>query len=98
LAIALAVTVPVGVIAFIAPVTLVAGILVGKVIVLVFALYVVGVPEMATITTVLLTRVAVPAVKPGGRLLMAKFDAVIDDAYVYIPSASVYTTLASLTN
>jgi len=77
IATALAVTVPVSDIAFVAPVTFAAGILLGNVIVLVFTLYVVGVPVIATVTTVPLVRVAVPAVRPGGKLLTAKFEAVI---------------------
>ena len=96
LATALAVTVPVGVIALVAPVTLRAGILVGSVMSLVLALYVVGVPVIGTVTSVLLVRTAVPRFKPGGRLglLTAKSAGVIDEAYV--PFASVYTMLAPL--
>jgi hypothetical protein len=80
MATALATTVPEGVIGLVAPVTLTAGIDVGNVIILVLALYVVGVPVMGTVTTVLLVRCAVPAFKPGGRLLTAKWDAVIEEA------------------
>ena len=94
IATALAVTVPVGVIAHIEPVTLVAEILVGSVIVLVLALYVVGVPVMGTVTTVLFVLVAVPAVNPGGRLLTAKCDAVIVDTNSQLV---VNTMLAPLT-
>ena len=95
LATALAVTVPVGVIALVAPVTLDAGILDGSVIVLVLALYVVGVPVIVTVTTVLFDRTAVPAVSPGGRLDTAKLDAVI--VLAYVPFVNVYTILAPLT-
>jgi hypothetical protein len=94
MATALAVTVPVGVIAHNELVTLVAEILVGSVIILVLALYVVGVPVMGTVTIVLLVRVAVPAVNPGGRLLTAKCDAVIVDANSQLV---VNTMLALLT-
>jgi len=86
---------PVGIIVLVAPVTLDAGILVGSVTFLELALYVVGVPVIVTVTTVLLVRVAVPADKPGGKLLMAKFDVVIELAKV--PFVNVYITLALLT-
>jgi hypothetical protein len=76
MATALAVTVPVGVMAAVAPVTLAAGMLVGSVIALVDALYVVGVPEMFKVTTVPLVLAAVP-LSPGGRFVTAKLDAVI---------------------
>ena len=89
------VIVPVGVIALVAPVTFEAGILVGSVTVPVLPLYAVGVPEMVTVTIVLLVRVAVPAVSPAGRLDMAKLDAVTDVAYVLFDN--VYTTVALLT-
>ena len=64
---ALAVTVPVGAIGEVAPVTLTAGMLVGNVIVLVDALNVSGIPVMLTVTTVLLVRIAVPTLSPGGK-------------------------------
>ena len=70
-------TVPVGVIALVAPVTLEAGMLDGSVSILVLVLTVVGVHVIATVTTVLLVRVAVPVVRPGGRLDTAKLEAVI---------------------
>jgi len=54
LATALAVMVPVGAIAAVAPLTLEAGMLVARVSVIVFVLYVVGVPVIGMVTTVLL--------------------------------------------
>ena len=95
LATALAVTVPVGVIALVALTTLRAGILAGNVTVLVLALYVVGVPVIGTVTTVALVRTAVPEVKPGGKLLTAKSAVVIVNSYS--PFVSVNIMLALLT-
>jgi len=67
------------VIAAVAPVTLAAGIVVGNVRLYVVA--VVGVPVIVILTSVLLTRVAVPADNPAGKpLLIAKLAAVIADA------------------
>ena len=48
--------------------------LTGSVTVLVFALYVVGLPETAIVTTVLFVRTAEAAVSPGGRFETAKLD------------------------
>ena len=77
IATALVVTVPVGVIALVAPVTLEAGMLDGRESVVVLALTVVGVPVIATVTTVSLVRTAVPAISPGGRFKTEKLEAVI---------------------
>jgi len=64
------------VIAVVAPITLAAGIVVGKVRLYVVA--VVGVPVIMILTSVVLTRVAVPADSPAGNpLLIAKLAAVI---------------------
>ena len=79
--------------AAVAPVILLWAIVAGNV--RLYEVDVVGVPVMGTVTTVALVRTAVPAVNPAGRpLLIAKFDAVIVDAYV--PFARVYVTLAPL--
>jgi hypothetical protein len=51
--------------------------LVGSVIALVDALYVVGVPVMETVATVPLVRTAVVALSPGGKFEMLKLAAVI---------------------
>ena len=72
---ALAVTAPVRVIALIAPVTLDAGIVAGRVIFIAPA--VVGVPLMATVTTVALVRDAAVAVSPAGKPDTAKSGAFI---------------------
>jgi len=81
IATALAVTVPVGVILAVAPVTLAMGILAGSVIVRVFALYVVGAPVIFTVTTVPFAALtAVAAVSPGGKLETAKLAAVMEVA------------------
>ena len=97
IATALAVTVPDTVTAAVAPVTFACATVEGTVIVLVLALYVVGVPVIGTVTTVLLVRTAVPAVSPGGRVdwVGAKFAGVIGVMYVLFES--VYTMLAPLT-
>jgi hypothetical protein len=60
--------------------------LVGSVTARVLALYVVGVPVIETVTTVLPVLVAVPAVRPGGRLETAKLAAVMVAAYVPLVS------------
>ena len=83
---ALVMTEPDRVIAAVAPVTFAAGMDVGSVNMIALLLYVVGVPVMATVTTVPLVRCAVPAVNPGGRFVTAKLDAVIDEAYVPLVS------------
>ena len=70
LATALAVTVPDGVILAAAPVTCEDGMLAGKEIFTGFALYVVGVPVMATVTTVLPVRVTVPRDNPAGKFML----------------------------
>ena len=81
LATALALTVPVGVIAAVAPVTLPCGIEAGSPIFTALALYVVGVPDMETVTTVLLVLTAVAAVNPAGSPETAKLAGVIVVAY-----------------
>jgi hypothetical protein len=82
----LAETVPVGVIAAVASVTFACGKLAGSVIFTALALYVVGVPVIATVTTVPLVLTAVPAVNPAGSPDTAKLAAVIDAAYVPLVS------------
>jgi hypothetical protein len=67
----------------------------GVVIVLVAVLAVVGVPVIGTVTTVALVRVAVPAVNPGGRFVIAKSDCVIGLGNVL--SVSVNVIFAPLT-
>jgi len=94
LSISLAVMVPVGVIAAVAPITFTAGMLDARVRVLTFALYVVGVPEIGMVTVVLFVLNAVPAVSPGGRLPTVKLEVSIDE--LYVPLVKVYTTLALL--
>ena len=69
---ALAETIPVGVIAAVAPVTFACGIEAGSVTFTALALYVVGVPVIVTVTTVPLVLVAVAAVNPAGSPVTAK--------------------------
>jgi len=95
IATALADTVPDTVTAAVASLTFACATDVGTVIVLVLALYVVGVPVIRTVTLVASVRVAVPGFSPGGRLDGTKFAGVIVVAYVLF--ASVYTMLAPLT-
>ena len=52
-----------------------------------------GVPEIGTVTIVLLVLVAVPAVNPAGNPVTKKLEAVI--GFVYIPFDRVKITLAS---
>ena len=74
LATALATTVPVGIMAGVWTVTCEDGMLTGRVIVLVLALYAVGLPETATVTTVLFVRTAAATISPGGRFDTVKLD------------------------
>ena len=77
LATALAVTVPVGDIAAAAPLKLAAGIDAGYAMVAALVDAVVGVPEMATVTTVGLVRVAAPTLNPADNpVILVKFAAV----------------------
>ena len=96
MATALAVTVPVIVIALVASVTLRAGILVGSLTGLVLASYVVGVPVIGTVTTVLLVRSALPTVKPGGRFGSLTEKSAGEIVETYVPLDRVYTMLALL--
>ena len=82
IATALAVIVPDTATAAVAPVTFPCGIVAGLVMDAVLVFAVVGVPVMATVTTVPLVRVAVPAVNPAGSPDTAKFAAVMLEAYV----------------
>ena len=66
-AIALAVTVPDGVTGLLAPVMFAAGIVVGRVMLVVVVLAVVGLPVIVIVTTVPLVRCAAAAVSPAGR-------------------------------
>ena len=65
-----------------APVTLAAATVVGTVMFATVALAAVGVPVMATVTTVLLVRVTVPEDSPAGRLDTAKLALVRLEEYV----------------
>ena len=71
----------VGTIAADAPVMLAAGIVSGNVSVAAVSVAAVGVPVMATVTTVALVRVAAAAVNPAGKPVMAKWAAVMVAAY-----------------
>ena len=77
IATALADTVPDTGTAAVAPVTFACGMVGGMAMGAAFALAVVGVPEMAMVTTVLLVRVASAAVNPAGNPVTAKFAGVI---------------------
>jgi len=80
---ALADTVPDTATAAPAPVTFACAMVAGRVRDAALALNVVGVPEMATVTTVLLVRVADPTVSPAGNpVIPVKFAPVMGLAYV----------------
>ena len=92
---ALAVNVPDTATGALAPVTLPCGMLAGSVRFTAFVVRVVGVPEIATVTSVALVRVAAAAVSPAGSPVTAKFAAVMLVAKE--PLLNVYTMLAPLT-
>ena len=69
------------------PVKLACGIVEGRVMVTALVLAVVGVPVMATVTTVPLVRVTVPDDSPAGKPCTAKLAAVM--VVLYVPLASV---------
>ena len=82
----LALTVPETATAAVAPVTLAAATVPGIVRVRLLALYALGAPVIGTVTTVLLVRVAVPALSPPGRFDTAKFAGVMELAYCPLES------------